>query len=279
METKAKFQSNASQNSINKDHPIRAFVYNDYSIEPHNHDFYEMNIILSGKGVHEIENAVFNIEAGDVFVIPPLTVHAYYDTENLSVQHIIIEKDFIASNREESVKVQGYLQFMEIEPFLRCNFADAMFLHLSQNKLLALKNELSFLSDEKFDSNEFQPLKNHTMWKIIYWLSYLLSKQINSSKKTASSKYESAILNTLEYIHQNYSEKLSIETLAQRTFLSRSTFLRSFSAICNCTPTNYITDYRRRKAEELIENTTLSKTEIAHSCGFYDLSHMERVLK
>ena len=95
METKAKFQSNASQNSINKDHPIRAFVYNDYSIEPHNHDFYEMNIILSGKGVHEIENAVFNIEAGDVFVIPPLTVHAYYDTENLSVQHIIIEKDFI----------------------------------------------------------------------------------------------------------------------------------------------------------------------------------------
>ena len=275
-----KFHADAKNNFLSGNMLVRAFTYTNYSIAPHNHDFYEMNIILKGNGIHQIENARFNIEAGDVFVIPPMTIHAYYDTENLDVYHILIHKDFINANSEESANVQGYLQFMEIEPFLRSNFSDAMFLHLSQNKLTELKNELKFIDDNgSFEGQEFVPLKNHTMWKIIYWLSFLLFKQMNSNKNKSSNKYEPAILRTLEYIHQNYGERITVKLLAEKAFLSRSTFLRSFYAICNCTPSQYLNEYRRKKAMEMMENTDLSKTVIAHSCGFYDLSHMERSFK
>ena len=280
MKPIAVFQSNAEGNLINKDRPFRSFVYSDYSIEPHNHDFYEMNIILSGDGIHQIENACYNIKKGDVFVIPPLTVHSYHHTQNLNVQHIIIHKDFIISNAAESIKVQGYLQLMEIEPFLRQNSGNAMFLHLSKNKLNELQNELKFFDETGvFYNDEYLPLKNHTMWKIIYWLSHLLFKQINLTEKSSLNKYESAIFSTLEYIHQNYGQKLTVKILSEKVFLSRSTFLRSFFEICNCTPSQYILDYRLKKATEMLETGNLSKTEIAHLCGFYDLSHMERSMK
>lgn len=280
MQQDIRFHCDSQNNFIRPNQLVRAFTYKNYSIEPHNHDFYEMNIIMSGKGIHRIENARFNIETGDVFVIPPMTVHAYYDTEKLNVLHILLHKDFISSNREESSKVMGYLQLMEIEPFLRCNFADAMFLHLSKDKLITLQNDISFLEDgSDFDTEELEPLKNHTMWKVIYWLSHLLFLQMNSKNKIPSNKYESSILNALEYIHQNYAEKITVEDLSEIAFLSRSTFLRSFSAICNCTPSEYITAYRLKKAEEMMKNSELSKTQIAHICGFYDLSHMERAMK
>ena len=259
---------------------INAFLYTDYYIEAHNHDFYEMNIVLKGTGTHQIENACFNVKAGDVFVIPPMTVHAYYDTKDLDVYHILLHKEFISANQAESANMPGFLQFVEIEPFLRQHFSDAMFLHLSQNQLIQLKSDLNMIDDSNtFNSREFIPFRNHIMWKILYWLSYLLYNQVYSDKKKTLNKYEQAILQSLEYIHQNYGEKITIELLCKKTYLSRSTFLRNFHDICHCTPMQYLNQYRCKKALEMLDSTDASKTEIAHQCGFYDLSHMERILK
>ena len=261
------------------DHNVRAFLYNDYKIRPHTHDFYEMNIILGGSGIHMIENAHIPVKTGDVFVIPPMMVHSYYDTNQLDVYHIIIKPSFITDNSAESAKMPGFLQFVEIEPFLRQNASKSMFLHLSHSKREQLINELPIIEDGGvFDTDELLPMKHHTTWKIIYWLSYLLYVQM-SSKASTSNKHEILVLRSLEYMHKHYHEKITIDTLCKLTFLSRSTFLKNFESICNCTPSHYLNSYRAKKAEEMLSNHMFSKTYIAHACGFYDLSHMERTLK
>lgn len=270
-----------SENLFKKDNQkVRAFLYADYSRPLHGHDFYEINIVLKGKGIHQIENNRLAVKTGDVFVIPPMIAHAYSDTENLDVYHIVLHKDFIKDNKTEPMGIPGYLQFMEIEPFLRQNFSNNMFLHLSPSQLNQLQTELLFIEDNKdFDTEELLPLKHHTVWKIIYWLSIQLYRQIETAQNTGLNKYEYAVIQALEYIHQNYSEKITIELLCKKIFLSRSTFLRNFSYVCGCTPMQYLNNYRCNKCIELMGNSSLSKTEIAHACGFYDLSHMEKVLK
>ena len=114
---------------------------------------------------------------------------------------------------------------------------------------------------------------------MIYTLSHLLHKQLKDRGADKGEKYEGQILDTLEYIHSHFSEKLTVPTLAERVFLSRSTFIRSFNSVCGTSPTEYIRRYRTEKAAELSRLSRLSKTDIAHLCGFYDLSHMERTLK
>lgn len=269
-----------SSNDFKEEHGyVRAFLYTDYHIRAHSHEYYEMNIVLRGRGTHQIENVSLEVSEGDVFVIPPYTGHAYYDTENLDVFHILLHKEFIADNRDEAITMPGFLQFVEIEPLLRQHFSKSMFLHLSPNDLLQLKYDLNFIKDDNFGSAEFIPMKKHTAWKIIYWMSFLLSKQIQNTKKNLLNKYELSIVSALEYIHQNYGEKITIESLCKMAFLSRSTFLRSFQNICGFTPIEYLNRYRCHKALEMLEKNTLPKTEIAQSCGFYDLSHMQRMLK
>ena len=61
--------------------------------------------------------------------------------------------------------------------------------------------------------------------------------------------------------------------------MSRSTLLRNFKDLCGISPNQYINNYRCKKALELFETLKYTKTEIAHLCGFYDYSHMERGLK
>ena len=259
---------------------VRAFSYTDYAIEPHNHDFYEMNIVLGGRGSHQIESATFSVKRGDVFVIPPQKVHAYYNTENLEVYHVLLRKSFVRSNEEESTKMLGYLQLMEIEPFLRQSCSDAMFLHLTHAQTAELERDLRLIGDQGlFDDPRLSPLRRHTVWRIIYYLSYLLHEQIMREEHSDGSKYRRQILDTLEYLHRHFGEKLTVSDLSRRVYLSRSTFLRSFEAACGCSPIQYLRQFRVARAMELLQSSELSKTEVAHACGFFDLSHMERSIR
>ena len=246
---------------------VHGYVYKDYQFEAHYHDFYELNIVMRGKGTHQIENSCLQVKAGDVFMIPPMVVHAYYDTESLDVHHVLFHRTFILNNQREAVGKPGYLQFVEIEPFLRSHLSKASFLHLSQKQLQQLAFDLEFLErDGPFDRDA-------------YWLSFLLSDQIHSDNKKNVNPYEYAIIHALEFIHLNFSKKITIETLLQEVFLSRSTFLRNFYSICGCTPIQYLNHYRCKRAQEMLESTAFSKTAIAQECGFFDLSHMERMMK
>lgn len=230
--------------------------------------------------MHRIENSEFDVEIGDVFVIPPMVAHAYIDTDGLEIYHILFQKSFFEKNKEEAEKVNGFLQLTEIEPFLRSNSSNNFFLRLSPRQLIQLWNELDFIDDYgAFDWEEFAFMKYHTAWKIIYWLSGLLYKQMNSSKNAGQANYELQIFKALEYIHIHFPEKITIQTLCKKIYLSRSTFLRNFKALCGISPIEYLNNYRCKKAIELLEHSRNSKTEIAHSCGFYDLSHMERILR
>ena len=121
-------------------------------------------------------------------------------------------------------------------------------------------------------------MKYHAVWKLLYWFSQSLYKQMNRLHRP-SEKYDIQIINALEYIHHNYNDKITIDILCNEVYLSRSTFLRYFKTVCGVSPIEYLNHYRCKKAIEKLELANCSKTEIAHSCGFYDLSHMERMLK
>ena len=273
-----KFRCCSEKGNFPGEKQVRAFLFKDYSIEPHSHDFYELNIVLHGKGTHRIEGVSFEVKTGDVFVIPPMTVHSYFDSEELDVYHILMRRKFILNNKDETADIPGFSTLIEIEPFLRQHFSTEMFLHLSNTELIQLKSDLSIIEENGiYDTEELTALKNHTIWKILYWFSYLLDKQMYQKK--SSSKYASEIIGVLEYIHHNYDNKITVDLLCRISFLSRSTFLRSFVEICKCTPMEYINRYRCEKAVEMIDKASLSKTQIANSCGFYDLSHMERTIK
>jgi hypothetical protein len=186
------------QNNID----VRAFTYKDYTINMHNHDFYEINVIISGKGIHCLADGKISVSVGDVFVIPPNTVHAYYNTNSLDVYHILLLENFITDNRNESSLVPGFFQLVEIEPFLRQHSSNDMFLHLNPSQLIQLKSDLYFIEDNSiYDTDEYLPLQKYTAWKILYWLSDLLFKQMYDKNKKTTHKYELEIVKTLEFIH------------------------------------------------------------------------------
>lgn len=83
----------------------------------------------------------------------------------------------------------------------------------------------------------------------------------------------------VEYITQNYSNKISIQVLASKSNLSVRQFQRRFQQTFRLTPSEYIVKYRLLKAADQLINSNESVTDIALKNGFYDHSSFSKHFK
>lgn len=258
---------------------IKSFVHRNYAIGIHTHEFFEINIVLSGEGRHYIEENCCDAKVGSVFVIPPNIKHGYVNIHELDIYHMLIHRDFIEQYMQSIKKWIGYVLLFEIEPYLRNSFRQSMFLVLSKEELSTLQLESEHIMEyNKRSVLEREILINITALKIISRLCFLMTDNQDADSEVNSRIENNPVMDCLKYIHLNYEEKITIDGLAALGNMSRSTFLRKFGQVCNCSPVKYLIDYRLKKAKELLEHSDKTMSDIAQECGFYDVSHLKKHL-
>ena len=83
----------------------------------------------------------------------------------------------------------------------------------------------------------------------------------------------------VELMAQNLEEPLSIDEIAETVSLSRRQIERIFSKHASTTPSRFYKSLRMEKAQQLIEQTSMSVIEIAFACGFASASHFTACFK
>ncbi|MDA3927265.1 MAG: helix-turn-helix domain-containing protein [Kiritimatiellae bacterium] len=80
----------------------------------------------------------------------------------------------------------------------------------------------------------------------------------------------------IQYIHENYSQELTLTDLAKMAHTSQSQLERRFRQLLATTPSSYILRVRIDAGRTLLESTDRTISDIAQSVGFYDHSHFTR---
>lgn len=83
----------------------------------------------------------------------------------------------------------------------------------------------------------------------------------------------------LEYIHQNYTDELTLQKLADHIHISRNYFSILFKRFLNQTFIDYVIDLRIKKAKELLTHTSLRVYEVAEQSGFGDVKYFSKLYK
>lgn len=91
--------------------------------------------------------------------------------------------------------------------------------------------------------------------------------------------YDPRVKKILKFIHENYHQQITLETLANISFLSQSETIRLFKKHVGKTPFNYILTYRLEYSIEFLMNTESTISEIAHQCGFSSVSYYIKKFK
>jgi AraC-like DNA-binding protein len=83
----------------------------------------------------------------------------------------------------------------------------------------------------------------------------------------------------LHYIQENLTEKIIVDTLCRKAYLSRNAFFKLFKEQFGVTPLEYINNERVKLAKQLLANQRQSVTQVSLQCGFSDVNYFVRLFR
>ena len=250
------------------------FLENFGDIGPHSHNFYELNVIIKGKGTHYIQNKSYKIQEGMAFLIPPYAPHGYtFDNNDYVIFHILFHNLFFDKYNHLLKNVNGFNLFFEIEPHIRLHSERTTFLFsLNSSDFTELISNFKRLVQLESESNcNTQLEKEFLALYIISVLCDSLSTSIYDSNK--NDEFLLSCLKVAEYIQNNFYDKITISQLCALVNMSRSSLLRYFARIYNCSPLEYLNDYRINQSKIMLCDNSKNIATIAQDSGFFDSSH------
>ncbi|MDX2109355.1 MAG: helix-turn-helix domain-containing protein [Verrucomicrobiota bacterium] len=238
----------------------------------HHHDFAELVIILSGRGIHLTEGISYPIAAGEVFVIHPGISHGYADPEKLSLINILIRTDLLREFDRELAGLAGYHALFTIEPALRKrqDFSSRLNLRLSEMEHLC---EWVESMEREITSND--PGADFVAVAYLRLIVAAVSRQY-ARPFLPVERSSLRIAQVLSHMENHYGGPVCIKDLTKVAALSERSLLRAFHDATGHAPMDYLLRLRVRRAAELLVKSNDKITTIAFACGFEDSNYFSR---
>lgn len=256
---------------------VCGFIERDYTIGMHVQDFFEINIILSGSGMHYIEKRRIPAKGGDVFIIPPSTAHGYVGEDGFDVYHLLLSQSFMQKYTTDLQKLSSFFILFKAEPLIRTGSSNPFHLQLTHTQFKKVEELLLKIKEyTKIQTVSAAIIRNSLALILITLFCEIYTKNAEDIAHQ-NTQHDAAFANALALIYEQYNKKISIDSLAKTALLSRSSFIRKFYDICKMPPAKFITQQRLEAAKQLLVLTGLSISDIANNTGFYDTSHFIKI--
>lgn len=224
---------------------------------PHYHSLYEIYFMLEGNCIYIIDDKVYNVQEGDIVVIPGGTIHhTKYDDINHSRILINCTCEYIPASVQSGISSGNYLYR---NPFVT-----------EEVKRIFEKTEAEYKLSDRF-SDEILVCLVHSLF-------YLLLR--NSDSCVAVDDGNKVIEQAVAYIREHFSSDITLSSLAKRFSVSPEHFSRMFKKETGLGFSKYLNSLRLQYAEHLLRSSeSQSITQIAEICGFEDSNYFSKKFK
>jgi AraC family L-rhamnose operon regulatory protein RhaS len=257
---------------------IHGYREDDFPLLLHQHDFYEINLVIDGRGTHYFNKQKLSTCTGDLFIIPPHIKHGYTNEHNLKIFHSLLSPDFFKVYPMLK-SLNGYKSLFDIEPSLRSTDIHN-FLHLSRQQREEALNDiqacLNYSQNNMHDFNIQSAIIFQMLCKYCKYYTYFATP---SNNHLTEEKYTALTIYAMEYIQKHFAENITIDKIASELFVSKSTLQRYFKQVANISPIRYLMQQRLNASKDMLVSTNKSISFIAVECGFFDTSHFIRTFK
>ncbi|MCG2613936.1 AraC family transcriptional regulator [Terrimonas sp. NA20] len=83
----------------------------------------------------------------------------------------------------------------------------------------------------------------------------------------------------LHYIHEHLTDKIAVDALSRKAYLSRNMFFKWFKEQFGVTPLDYINRERIKLAKQLLADKRNNVSAVSMQCGFTDVNYFVRLFK
>ena len=225
----------------------------------HYHDHYEMLYVLENERRITVNNQAYTLKADTIALIPPYTPHRTIAGGKTPETRILV-------NFKESY-VHWLVDKLNID-LLSCFDPASSVIELGAHAT-DVRNTLIRLCSV-YESREL-----YSESRAMLILGDVL---MTLSSITGERPYSRSFFDVIKYIETHYSEKITLDDLSQRFFMSKYTFLRKFKMHTGMGLPAYVNEIRLINAKNMLASGA-KITEAAIACGFESLSNFDRVFR
>lgn len=111
------------------------------------------------------------------------------------------------------------------------------------------------------------------------WLTKIMGRFIDFVFDLEKVKHADAIYKSVQYIHEHYTGKVTLDDVAKEVYLSSAYFSKIFKEEMHISFKNYLNTMRIDKSKSLLSNSDTQLIEIAGLVGYEDQSYFSKVFK
>lgn len=248
----------------------------------HRHEFVQIIYICKGKLRHSLNNRLFDISEGDIFVVPPYVPHYYIAEKDGDFEIIEFEfvPEFINERFSSHFNENSFLDFAYLEPFLMVQYQMAPRLKLSGSLKLEVESILSDIIHEYSErQSDFILMTKSLLLRLLVLVGR--SYRISVSDYEAPPVYtqqRDAMISAIRYVNTHYTKNLSVEDVSKRAMLSQSYFRYLFKQLTGKSLIDYINSERITKAVELLKTKpSMHIIDICYEVGYNHVNYFNKV--
>ncbi len=121
--------------------------------------------------------------------------------------------------------------------------------------------------------------KHKSIEDLAYWLSQIMVRFTDFVFDFRSVKHADSLFRAVEYIKKHFTERISLEEVAAKVFLSPAYFSKIFKEEMKCNFTAYVNRLRIDQSKSLLRETNIPLVDIAGMVGYEDQSYFTKVFR
>lgn len=238
----------------------------------HKHEFIEVVYVMSGTAVHKVGGREYEVQQGDVLLVDNNVPHAFYE-KNSKKPFLAYDLMFMPSFLDEKLLPStGFNEMCEalslytMFPFLRTMKTDFLFCGRGHDLFgeTFYKIYAEFCAKENGYEDILQSYMRILIIKLFRSLNAVSEEQLSANKKQV-------VDFVVAYVYENFSQKVTLEDLARRVFLSKDYLNKIFKKATGVSVNVFVQKVRIEEAKKLLRNTERTVNHIAESCGYTDI--------
>ena len=222
----------------------------------HTHPCTELFYVTRGNGKFRINNETLNVRSDDLIIVNPLISHTEIGIPGQPFEYIVMG-------------VEGFtFQDKDNSEYILSNYYD-----FKHEVLFYLK---TLLVEAKKKEEGYQQVCQCLLEILIINIKRRAKIQMRVAPAEDKNKLCAMIEN---YIDAHFKEDISLDTLADLTFVNKYHIVHAFKEYKGIAPISYLQQKRIDEAKQLLRNTDLQISEIADVVGFSSLQYFTQAFK
>ncbi|MBC7879852.1 MAG: AraC family transcriptional regulator [Anaerolineae bacterium] len=241
----------------------------------HAHEDLEIIYFHAGIGIHQIGTHTFPLQPGSLYFIAPQTLHWLQAHQDSQFFTITFDLKFLPPTPSLEANVDPY-HFPLLAPFV---LQKQLQFHLKPELALQIQHLCLTMHQEKHNHCPCTQDIQRALLTILIghaFRSHAQSIQALMPKEAPCLRKKELLSRTLQLIDEGFHQKLSLEQVASKLYLSPCHLAHVLKRETGKTFVELLTEKRLEKTVQLLLLTELSIGEIASQVGFEDASYFTK---